>query len=174
MYRRRSLLLCLFWTLLLLTCVPRVQSLSATSREDADFEVISNPHVCRFSNDQESCTISSSSSLATLLLEPYYLMRNVVETQADTFQDVEFRKLWGVPIPIYHMKQPKRLSTAELDFQLILVKDLPKAGHALIHQVPVEAQKARDSWFPGYEWNPIVADVPGAVSYTHLTLPTKA
>jgi hypothetical protein len=115
------------------------------SLKERDIEVIPNPH-------GQAC---SSRSLDGLL-EPYHLITKPITTQADTFQELVYRKVMSVPIPIYRMKQPERLSGAQLEFQLVLVKDLARAGKALIHETPVEREQAMDSWFPGYYWTPLV------------------
>lgn len=77
-------------------------------------------------------------------------------TQPDTFQELDFRKVLTVPISVYRMKQPACLSEAQLEFQLVFVKDLAKAGKASIHEAPVEKERAMDSWFSGYYWTPLV------------------
>jgi hypothetical protein len=76
-------------------------------------------------------------------------------TQVDTFQEIKYAKILSVPVPIYRMKQPHRLSLAEYGFSLVLVRDLA-TSHANIHEMPVERERALDSWFVGYMWTPIV------------------
>eukprot|EP00543_Licmophora_paradoxa_P000503 CAMPEP_0202445182 /NCGR_PEP_ID=MMETSP1360-20130828/4058_1 /ASSEMBLY_ACC=CAM_ASM_000848 /TAXON_ID=515479 /ORGANISM="Licmophora paradoxa, Strain CCMP2313" /LENGTH=149 /DNA_ID=CAMNT_0049061365 /DNA_START=205 /DNA_END=654 /DNA_ORIENTATION=- len=77
-------------------------------------------------------------------------------TQPDSFQAMSYAKVMSVPIPIYHMKQPNRISTLELEFQLALVKDLTMAGKSLVYESPVPMERAIDSWFTGYYWTPIL------------------
>lgn len=116
------------------------------SLEEKEIEVIPNPH---------GAACSASRSLEGLM-EPYHLIAKPLMTQEDTFQELIYRKVLSVPIPVYRMKQPERLSQAQLSFQLVLVKDLAKAGKELIHETPVERERAMDSWFPGYYWTPLV------------------
>eukprot|EP00545_Synedropsis_sp_CCMP1620_P009858 CAMPEP_0119013140 /NCGR_PEP_ID=MMETSP1176-20130426/7998_1 /TAXON_ID=265551 /ORGANISM="Synedropsis recta cf, Strain CCMP1620" /LENGTH=190 /DNA_ID=CAMNT_0006966195 /DNA_START=56 /DNA_END=625 /DNA_ORIENTATION=- len=127
--------------LVLLPC-----SNSLFSLKEKEIEVIPNPH------GGSACASRNLDGL----LEPYHLIIKPLTTQPDTFQELEFRKIMSVPVPVYRMKQPARLSEAQLEFQLVLVKDLAKAGRAAIHETPVEKERAMDSWFPGYYWTPLV------------------
>jgi len=135
---------------LLLLLIPVLGFLSV---EENEIEVISNPH------DIKVCS-TVSKNLDTLL-EPYHLLTKPLQTQADTFLNIKFRKVLTVPIPVYHMKQPGRISGAELEFDLVLVKDLTKAGMTMIREVTVNNELAGDSWFPGYYWAPIVMSCDG-------------
>ena len=65
-----------------------------------------------------------------------------------------YAKVLTVPVPVYSMKQPARLSEAQLEFQLVLVKELGQSTG--IQEVPFPMEKAMDSWFPGYYWAPLV------------------
>ena len=141
----RSLLL----SLLLLT------SVGAWLTEEKDIEVIPNPH------DNKGCLPSLDG-----MLEPYHLLTKPVATQADTFQELSYAKVLSVPIPIYRMKQPNRISHLELEFKLALVKDLSNAAKPQVHEVTVPMEQARDSWFPGYYWSPIVMGCGGG--YQHV------
>lgn len=117
--------------------------------EEQEFEVIPNPHdISSFSNEGASLNLDH-------LLEPYYLITQPLVTQEDTFQELTYAKVLTVPVPIYRMKQPARLSSAELEFQLVLVKELSAAGRVHIQPIAVDITKAQDSWFPGYYWNPL-------------------
>lgn len=136
---------------LLLFLLPVVHSY--LSVEENEIEVISNPH------DLQPCS-TVSNNLDTLL-EPYHLLTKPLQTQADTFLNIKFRKVLTVPIPVYQMKQPGRISEAELEFDLVLVKDLTKAGMTMIREVTVNYELAGDSWFPGYHWAPIVMSCDG-------------
>lgn len=113
------------------------------SLEDKEIEVIPNPHDHACSSNLES------------LLEPYHLITKPLHTQRDTFLELIYRKILSVPIPIYRMKQPLRISTAELEFSLILVKDLTKSGKTQIQEMPVDRDSSLDSWFIGYSWTPL-------------------
>ena len=75
-------------------------------------------------------------------------------TQVDTFQEITYAKVLSVSVPIYRMKQPHRLSSAEYGFSLVLVRDL--ATHVNVLETPVKREQALDSWFVGYMWAPIV------------------
>ena len=90
------------------------------------------------------------------LIDPRHLIVQTMQVQADTFLEMTEAKVFSVPIPVYRMKQPSRLSEAELEFQMVLVKDLNKYGTGIVTSVPVEMEKAADSWFPGYFWSPLV------------------
>ncbi|KAG7368656.1 hypothetical protein IV203_031399 [Nitzschia inconspicua] len=149
--------------------------------DDKDFEVVSNPHVttdeqCKpnhnigDNNDDaiHSCSTTNRMNL-DVLLEPYYLIRQVVPTQVDTFQTLSHVKIMSVPVPTYHMKQPARLSSLELEFQLVLAKDLTATGKSSIQEVPVDPIRAQDSWFPGYYWTPLVMPTfSGDLEYQHV------
>lgn len=130
--------------MLLLLVLPNCNALF--SLEEKEIEVIPNPH------GGSACAARRLDGF----LEPYHLITKPITTQPDTFQELEFRKIMSVPIPVYRMKQPARLSEAQLEFQLVLVKDLAKAGRALIHESPVAKERAMDSWYPGYYWTPLV------------------
>jgi hypothetical protein len=115
------------------------------SLEEQEVEVIPNPH-------DAAC----QSRRLDGFMEPAHLIIKSLPTQKDTFQELVYRKVLTVPVPVYRMKQPERLSASQLQFQLILVKDLAKVGKALIHESPVEPERAMDSWFPGYYWTPLL------------------
>jgi hypothetical protein len=116
------------------------------SLEEKEIEVIPNPHVV----DQE---MTCSASLQ-YLLQPHFLLTKPKMTQEDTFQEITFAKVLTVPVPIYRMKQPHRLSAKELGFSLVLVRDL--ATQVNVYETPVEPERALDSWFVGFMWTPIV------------------
>ena len=133
---------------------------------EKEFEIIPNPHYRPSFPSREKQnidpTIDSSSKICIegssldSFLEPYYLIRQPMVTQEDTFQEMVYAKVLGVPVPTYVMKQPERLSQAQLGFQMILVKDLSVSGKSQIRTAAVEdMEKAKDSWFPGYYWTPL-------------------
>lgn len=62
------------------------------------------------------------------------------------------------------MKQPYRISTAELQFDLVLVRDIPAKEY--IRFASVDPVKSKDSWFPGYAWTPIILQCGG--DYQHV------
>lgn len=126
------------------------------SLEKNEIEVIPNPHVTQ----QDMACITALQHL----LQPYLLLtKSPIITHDDTFQDITFAKVLTYPVPIYHMKQPYRLSTNELDFSMVLVRDL--ATHVNVHETPVDPEKARDSWFVGTMWTPIVYKCASSVQH---------
>ena len=97
---------------------------------EKEFEIIPNPHYRPSFPSREKQnidpTIDSVSAICIegssldSFLEPYYLIRQPMVTQEDTFQEMVYAKVLGVPVPTYVMKQPERLSQAQLGFQMIL------------------------------------------------------
>lgn len=126
------------------------------SVEEQEVEVVPNPHAA-----------ACQSRRLDGFLEPAHLIIKPMPTQKDTFQELVYHKVLTVPVPVYRMKQPERLSSSELQFQLILVKDLAKAGKTLIHESPVEPERAMDSWFLGYYWTPLLTRC-GDESWQHV------
>jgi hypothetical protein len=115
--------------------------------EEQELEVISNPH---------SQPATGCGARVDTLLQPNQLILHPMVTQADTFQELIYAKVLTVPVPVYSMKQPARLSAAELPFHLVLVQELGSRPSHPIQTVPVPMEQARDSWFPGYFWAPLV------------------
>ena len=118
------------------------------SLEEKEIDVIPNPH------DDANQEVTSCSASLQLLMQPHYLITKPMTTQVDTFQEITHAKVLSVSVPIYRMKQPHRLSSAEYGFSLVLVRDL--ATHVNVHETPVIREQALDSWFVGYMWAPIV------------------
>jgi hypothetical protein len=141
--QRATMLPSVRFFLALLLILPFATSL--LSLEEIEIEVIPNPHA-------QAC----SSRRLDGLLEPYHLITKPLPTQEDTFRELVYRKVLTVPIPVYRFKQPARLSASQLEFQIVLVKDLARAATGLIHEAPVEQERAMDSWFLGYYWTPLV------------------
>jgi hypothetical protein len=137
-----------FSSLLLVLLLINVDSFS-TSVKDKEIKVIPNPH------DNSEAVKSCPTSL-DWLLEPYHLITKPLTTQADTFQGLSYAKVLSVPVPVYQMKQPARLSAGELGFQLVLVNQVSAAAASSLHEIPVDPEAAKDSWFPGYAWAPLV------------------
>lgn len=127
--------------------------------DDQEFDVIANPH---------AETVCSGGALLDALLEPYQLIIKPMVTQADTFQELSYAKVLTVPVPVYTMKQPERLSAAQLNFQLVLVKGLSAGTANLIQEVPVPMEHAVDSWFPGYYWTPLIMACGGNDNFQHV------
>lgn len=119
--------------------------------EEQDVEVIANPHDTR---DKGACQAGGGGVLLNKLLEPYQLIVTPMVTQADTLQELSYAKVLTVPVPVYKMKQPARISAAELEFQMVLVKDLGVTSG--IQEVPYPMEQALDSWFLGYYWSPLI------------------
>ena len=127
-----------------------------SSLEEKEIEVISNPHVR--DHQETSCGASLQ-----LLLQPHLLLLKPKIPQQDTFQDITFAKVLTVPVPVYRMKQSYRISVDELEFSIVLVRDL--ATHVNIYETPVDSDRARDSWFVGTMWTPIVYKCPHSVQH---------
>jgi hypothetical protein len=121
----------------------------STSAEEKEIEVIPNPH-------DHSEAVKSCPTRLDWLLEPYHLITKPLATQADTFQGVSYAKVLTVPVPVYSMKQPARLSAGELQFHLVLVNQVSAAAASFLNEIPVDPIAAQDSWFPGYAWAPLV------------------
>ena len=56
-------------------------------------------------------------------------------------------------MPIFHFKQPSRLSEAELPFGIALVAGVDERG---LVQLAVPQRDADDSWFEGYSWTHVL------------------
>jgi hypothetical protein len=119
------------------------------SAEEKEIDVIPNPH-------DHSEAVKSCPTRLDWLLEPYNLITKPLTTQADTFQGLSYAKVLTVPVPVYSMKQPARISASELQFQLVLVNQVSVAATSFLHEIPVDPEAAKDSWFLGYSWEPLV------------------
>ena len=150
----------LVWTLLSLVATTSSNGFLVSVPDDQEIEVISNPNLPN--------VCSGGGALLDRLLEPYQLIVKPMVTQADTFQDLSYAKVLTVPVPVYTMQQPARLSARQLQFQLVLVKALsPVTTHA-IKEVPVPMKEAMDSWFPGYFWTPLIMSCNGDDKWQHI------
>jgi hypothetical protein len=138
-----------------------VHGFLTSTEQEKEFEVIPNPH----SSDKNNVCFSNN---LDGFLEPYYLLTKPLPTQPDTFQDLSYAKVMTVPVPLYRMKQPARVSHNELEFQLVLVRELSSTGKSNIHAVTVELELAKDSWFPGYYWSPLVMACPETNDLQHV------
>jgi hypothetical protein len=125
-----------------------------TSVEEKEIDVIPNPY-------DHSDAVKSCPTRLDWLLEPYNLITKPLTTQADTFQGLSYAKVLTVPVPVYSMKQPARISASELQFQLVLVNQVSMAAATNLHEIPVDPEAAKDSWFPGYSWAPLVMSCGG-------------
>uniref|UniRef100_A0A7S0B850 CULT domain-containing protein n=1 Tax=Pyrodinium bahamense TaxID=73915 RepID=A0A7S0B850_9DINO len=112
-----------------------------------------NPHVLPRGTADE-CTIAGSCECpAQQLVINSATMLPWLAVQPDTFLRVETKKTMGMEIDIYHFKQPGRLSELELPFKLLPLRaiDLTDVG-----VIEVPADRALDSWYPGYAWSVLV------------------
>jgi hypothetical protein len=135
-----------------------VHGFLTSTEQEKEFEVIPNPH-----SDKNVCFSNLDG-----FLEPCYLLTKPLSTQPDTFQDLSYAKVMTVPVPLYRMKQPARLSHKEFEFQLVLVRELSSTGKSNIHAVTVDFEHAKDSWFPGYYWSPLVMACPETNDFQHV------
>ena len=135
-----------------------LNSLHAFSVEEKEIEVITNPHA------RELKEVTPCSSSLQSLLQPHLITTQPKLTQEDTLQEIFYAKVFTAPVPIYRMKQPSRISTAELQFDLVLVRDIPAKKY--IRYASVDPIKSKDSWFPGYSWTPMVHQCGG--DYQHV------
>ena len=67
------------------------------------------------------------------------------------------QRVFGIDVPIYHFKQPSRLSHLELPFKLLLVRTIDTTS---LVEIPVPMNQAVDSWYPDYFWTVVVCQVP--------------
>mmetsp|Transcript_18257 Transcript_18257/g.38346 ORF Transcript_18257/g.38346 Transcript_18257/m.38346 type:complete len:227 (+) Transcript_18257:37-717(+) len=142
----------------LLATATNAHVLSAT--EESEVRVVPNPHACPeepHDGPVSAACGASASCEPSLLLSPHRILRTPMATQPDTLVEVTTKKVLSVPVPVYHFRQPARLSSAELPFRLVLVSDIDTApAQGTLHQLPVDPEMAWDSWFPGYAWTPVV------------------
>lgn len=127
------------------------------SLEEQEIQVTTNPHC----NKEETAACSVDHLLSPHLLIPYTL-----PTQQDTFLTIRHAKVFTQPVPVYTMKQPARLNPGQLQFDIVLVRDLATRKH--VYEVPVDPKASMDSWFPGYFWTPIAHHCADGGSYQHV------
>mmetsp|Transcript_53900 Transcript_53900/g.89483 ORF Transcript_53900/g.89483 Transcript_53900/m.89483 type:complete len:217 (+) Transcript_53900:74-724(+) len=72
--------------------------------------------------------------------------------QLDTFSHIELRNHLGRTVPVFHFRQPARLSKRELPFSLALLTHMSTVGSVVEVPVPDE-EAAADSWWPDYSWS---------------------
>eukprot|EP00320_Phaeocystis_rex_P009331 CAMPEP_0119070494 /NCGR_PEP_ID=MMETSP1178-20130426/40068_1 /TAXON_ID=33656 /ORGANISM="unid sp, Strain CCMP2000" /LENGTH=218 /DNA_ID=CAMNT_0007052341 /DNA_START=15 /DNA_END=671 /DNA_ORIENTATION=+ len=119
-----------------------------------------NPHQkqqCEQGSPQ-ACTSCPAQALPphTFLPAPVALG---LKRQADTFLRVEPHAHGGVPVQVFHFKQPARLSPLELPFGISLVSSVDERGLMSLAAPPSDAA---DSWFPDYSWSNILVCSHGA------------
>ena len=88
-----------------------------------------------------------------------------LKRQADTFLRVDAHSHAGVPVNIFHFKQPSRLSHLELPFGIALVSGVDERGLMSFAAPPSDAA---DSWFPDYSWSHVLMCSHGEDSGLHL------
>eukprot|EP00929_Paragymnodinium_shiwhaense_P115338 TRINITY_DN84112_c0_g1_i1.p2 TRINITY_DN84112_c0_g1~~TRINITY_DN84112_c0_g1_i1.p2 ORF type:complete len:218 (-),score=63.47 TRINITY_DN84112_c0_g1_i1:331-984(-) len=71
----------------------------------------------------------------------------------DAFLKLERRTIADQEVHIYHFKQPRRLSSLELAFEVLPLRQIDLMG---VEVVQVSPRQALDSWFPGYAWSILV------------------
>jgi len=133
------------------------------STEKSDVEGISNPHIP--TEEKNSCLNPCQPSR---LLSPHQIILTPKVTQPDTLISITRERILSVPVPVYHFRQPERLSTLQLPFKLVLVNDVDPAGSNTLVEVSVDTASASDSWFPGFRWTPVVCGVCGSGEGLHV------
>jgi hypothetical protein len=126
-----------------------------------------NPHqkTCSDGEDgAQACMSCPAQSLPPDLFLPAPLAL-ALNRQADTFLRVDEHKHAGVPVPVFHFKQPSRLSHLELPFGMALVSGVDERG---LTELAVPPADASDSWFPDYAWSSVLVCAHGAESGLHL------
>lgn len=88
-----------------------------------------------------------------------------LKRQADTFLRVDAHSHAGVPVSIFHFKQPARLSHLELPFGIALVSGVDERGLMSFAAPPSDAA---DSWFPDYSWTHVLMCSHGEDGGLHL------
>ena len=88
-----------------------------------------------------------------------------LKRQEDTFLRVDPHFHAGVPVNIFHFKQPSRLSHLELPFGIALVSGVDERGLMSFAAPPSDAA---DSWFPDYSWSHVLMCSHGEDSGLHL------
>jgi len=148
---------------------------------ESTIKIISNPHENITHQKRETCDKLScvpKNNLQEKLVQAKYIIRHTnIATQRETLQNVTFVR-YGTKassslqedvengetdngdksnlVPIYYFKQSSQITSDPLPFQLLLVDDIDDALF-MVHVVPVNIYIAsRDTWFPGYYWEPIV------------------
>lgn len=94
---------------------------------------------------------------------PHLIITSPKVTQPDTFKALVRKEWMGIDVPLYLFQQPARMSTLELPFKLLLVRDVAQEG---LVELQVDMNKAIDSWFVGYYWSVILCEKCDGV--THL------
>mmetsp|Transcript_13068 Transcript_13068/g.15769 ORF Transcript_13068/g.15769 Transcript_13068/m.15769 type:complete len:231 (-) Transcript_13068:291-983(-) len=119
--------------------------------------VTGNPYKCTNEANSVQCdAVGAPTSISTCgaglagLINPASIISTPMPTQSDTFLGVVTKNIFGVEAPVYHFKQPARLSEAQLPFKLLLVRQLPAEN---VVEIDVPRKIALDSWFPNHYWS---------------------
>ena len=140
-------------------------------------EITANPHQQELRRNTTSTT-NSKCLIPCLdnfqdLLNLDHLIKDILETQPDTLAGIENASipvmvegmLARESVPVYQFRQPKRISSAQLPFQLVLVEEMP-VSHVI---QPAASQKvSRDSWFLNYAWSIVIVCDCSTQSYQHV------
>ena len=116
----------------------------------------------------EDAAIGSASCPAQALPPDLFLPTPIalaLGRQADTFLRVDEHRHVGVPVPVFHFKQPARLSPKELPFGIALVTGVDERGLA---HLAVPGSLSGDSWFTDYSWDYVLMCAHGAERGLHL------
>lgn len=116
-----------------------------------------NPHA---DSEGAACCPAQRLPIETLLPAPALLTY-----QADTFVKMRTRRHGQVPVQVFTFRQPARLSSHMLPFDLALVSSIDPTG---IVEVPAPPAQAADSWFPDYAWDHWVVCQGTSATPTHL------
>jgi len=110
------------------------------------------------------------------VISPFDIDFQMKRVQEDTFIRLARIKLHGLPVPVYHFKQPGRISPLELPFRILPLRSIDLQG---IIEIPVDAESSNDSWFPDYRWSIIVCQRCAGMAhlgwhFTHKLMPSDS
>ncbi|KAK3272358.1 hypothetical protein CYMTET_19346 [Cymbomonas tetramitiformis] len=135
-------------------------------------QVVGNPHAHLSKGNLGTCDAELHGGCTSEnLVNPLSIIVEPLATQHDTLLKVVTKRYLGFPAPIYHFKQPARLSELELPFKLLLLRNLDTE---FLVEVQVPRKQASDSWFPGYSWSIVLCQQCGDTmhlgwKFTNLT-----
>jgi len=117
---------------------------------EASVQATANPYM------EDTCPADSCRCPA-LSLNPLAAMTDAaLPTQPDTFMKLVRKKHMGFELPIYHFKQPERISHLQLPFKVLPMYSIDETG---IVDIPAPEGTGLDSWFPGYQWSILVCRI---------------
>ena len=111
-----------------------------------------NPHQQHCEGTPHACTSCPAQALPPHMFLPAPVALGL-RRQADTFLRVDTHSHGGVPVNLFHYKQPSRLSHFELPFGIALVSGVDERGLVSLATPPSDAA---DSWFPDYSWSHVL------------------